>query len=156
MIQTGIRDRRDAQALADRIIEAKQPFVLGEDTAFVDASVGIAVAPEASAERSELMRKADLALYQAKGSGKGRHCVFEHSLDEVVRQKRIIERDLRHALEENVGLSVVYQPLLAIDGKSLIGAEALVRWDHLVYGSLPPPAFVAVAEERGMIHRLGS
>jgi diguanylate cyclase (GGDEF)-like protein len=157
LILRGLRGWRDAQSFASRIIEAlKEPFTLGEDIAFVDSSIGIAVAPEAAIDRTELMRKADIALYQAKGSGKGRFCMFEASLDEVVRQKRAIERDLREALDQEIGLKVVYQPLFAIDGKTLVGAEALTRWDHPVHGFLSPSVFVAVAEERGLISRLGA
>jgi EAL domain-containing protein (putative c-di-GMP-specific phosphodiesterase class I) len=102
------------------------------------------------------MRKADIALYEAKGTGKGRLCVFEAALDELVFRKRSIERDLREAIGTGHQLRLEYQPLFAVDGATLIGAEALVRWEHPKHGRVPPAEFIPLAEERGLIHDLGA
>ena len=102
------------------------------------------------------MRKADIALYEAKGAGKGRLCIFEPELDEIVHRKRSIEWDLREAIESGRQLRLEYQPLFAVDGTTLIGAEALVRWEHPRHGRVPPSEFIPIAEERGLIHDLGA
>jgi diguanylate cyclase (GGDEF)-like protein len=157
IIQRGIPDELDAQRIAQRILLAiREPFDLGLDMAFVDSSVGTILAPDFGIDRSELMRKADIALYEAKALGKGRQVVFEADQDEVIARKRLIERNLRDDLERGEGLSVVYQPIMAIDGRTMDGAEALARWTHPSHGSVPPAVFIAVAEEHGLIQRLGA
>ena len=157
IIQADLRGQREAEQFAARVIQAmKPPFEIFGNQVFMDASVGIALAPDFAVSRQELLRKADIALYEAKGAGKGCYCVFEVALDDAVREKQIIERDLRDALEHETGLRVAYQPLYAIDGKTMIGAEALIRWDHAVRGAVSPAIFVPVAEERGLVQRLGA
>lgn len=157
IVQADVADQEDAEWLASRVMSMMaQPFDVMGNQVFIGASMGIAIAPEVATNRSDLLRKADIALYEAKGAGKGQYCVFYPELDDAVREKQVIERDLRDALKNNVGLRVVYQPIYAIDGATIVGAEALVRWDHPDRGPLPPGAFVPVAEERGLIQQLGA
>ena len=156
IVQTHVADKGDAERLASRVMSTMaQPFDVMGNQVFIGASMGIAIAPEAATSRSDLLRKADISLYEAKGAGKGRYCVFYPELDDAVREKQAIERDLRDALKEGAGLWVAYQPIYASDGATVVGAEALVRWDHPDRGPLPPGAFVPVAEERGLIQQLG-
>lgn len=156
VIQPGTSSRAEAAELARLILEAvRAPFELGKDPAVVGASIGVALAEGGSATRTELMRMSDIALYDAKGHGKNRVCLFEPKLDEEVQHKRGIERDLREALEGGKGLRLDYQPLYSADGQSVIGAEALLRWDHPIHGILSPGIFVPIAEERGLIVDLG-
>jgi len=157
ILQRGLRADSDAGHLAAKILDAvKEPYDLFGDVAFVDASIGIAVAPDVADNRLELVRKADIALYEAKGSGKGRICLFTDALDDAVHHKRSIERDLREALDTGTGLELAYQPIYAADGKALVGAEALVRWSHPFRGPVSPLDFIGVAEERGLIKQLGA
>ncbi|CAN5743634.1 EAL domain-containing protein [soil metagenome] len=156
ILQNPLRSAADAERRAARILAAiRRPFELFGDPAHVDASIGIGIAPDAATTRSELMRKANIALYEAKGTGKGRQCTFEMRLDDIVSQKRAIERDLREALDRGTGFRLLYQPLYAADGERLFGAEALIRWDHPSYRAMSPGTFISVAEERGLMVRLG-
>ena len=102
-----------------------------------------------------MLRKADIALYEAKRNGRGRYQVFAGDMDDIVLRKRLIESDLRAALIEGEQISLDYQPVFGADGRSVVGAEALIRWNHPVHGELPPAHFISIAEERGMIGLLG-
>ncbi|MDB5614883.1 MAG: diguanylate cyclase, partial [Devosia sp.] len=97
---------------------------------------------------------ADIALYQAKDSGRGRYQLFAGELDEAVKERRGLEIELRAALATGEGLELVYQPIFQLDG-SLAGAEALVRWNHPTRGRMAPDTFIGLAEERGLIDALG-
>jgi EAL domain-containing protein (putative c-di-GMP-specific phosphodiesterase class I) len=102
-----------------------------------------------------MLRKADIALYEAKSQGRARYRLFVGDMDDVVRQRRAIERDLRAALSGGRQIGAVYQPLFANGGTKIVGAEALARWDHPVHGTLSPQLFIGIAEERGLIEQLG-
>ncbi|WP_062018189.1 bifunctional diguanylate cyclase/phosphodiesterase, partial [Aureimonas sp. AU4] len=156
VIQPRLRSQDEASRLAEMMLTAiRTSFELGSDHVAVGASIGIATSPRGLLNRSELMRMADIALYDAKGHGKNRACLFEPRLDDEVQNKRRIERDLRQALADGNGLRLDYQPLYAPDGRSVIGAEALLRWVHPTQGAIPPGVFVPIAEERGLIVELG-
>jgi EAL domain-containing protein (putative c-di-GMP-specific phosphodiesterase class I) len=103
----------------------------------------------------EMLREADIALYEAKGRGRGHWQVFTQSMSEGLEERRAIEQDLRSALAAGDQLRLLYQPIFAADGKTIAGAEALVRWQHPNRGMLPPDLFISVAEERGLIEQLG-
>ncbi len=157
IIQPGVKGAEDARRLAERILVAiRAPFALGADEAFVDSSIGTVVSPDFGVDGVDLMRKADIALYGAKAAGKGRQCVFEAAQDEVVRRKRRIETDLRDQLAGEAGFELAFQPVFAIDGTRITGAEALVRWTHPELGALSPIEFIPVAEERGLGPALGA
>jgi diguanylate cyclase (GGDEF)-like protein len=156
IIQTELRSDQDAEAMAKRVVEVLgQEFDLGGEPAHVSGSVGIVLSYGPSTSSHEMMRKADIALYEAKNKGRSRHIIFAGDMDDIVRRRRQIEGDLRAALEKRDELSVAYQPLFGADGKSILGAEALVRWTHPIHGSLPPDLFISIAEERGLIEPLG-
>ncbi|WEK05160.1 MAG: EAL domain-containing protein [Candidatus Devosia phytovorans] len=146
----------DAAAIAGRIIEAiGQPFDLHQFKAHVGASIGIVTAGGRGVEPYELMRKADIALYEAKANGRNRHVVYEEHMDEQVQLQHTIEGELREALQRNDQLSVVFQPLVDQASRRIIGAEALARWHHPVYGQISPARFIPVAESTGLILALG-
>lgn len=156
IVQANVTGRQDAENLAGRMMSVlARPFDIMGNQIFIGASMGISIAPQLATDRPELLRKADIALYEAKAAGKGQFCVFRTELDNALRERQAIERDLREALHGDTGLRVVYQPIYAIDGTTILGAEALVRWDHPVRGAMSPAAFVAIAEERGLIGELG-
>jgi diguanylate cyclase len=155
IIQTGVRTPLDAEILACRIIDAIRPaFQIGEAEAYVGASIGIALAPQNGTDASELMRLADIAMYRAKNGGRNRACFFEQRMDDTLRIRKVVEDDLRHAIDRNE-LELHYQPQVSADGSKIIGMEALVRWRHPVYGLIPPIEFIGIAEERGLIVQLG-
>jgi diguanylate cyclase (GGDEF)-like protein/PAS domain S-box-containing protein len=144
-----------AEAIAKAVlIQLGRPFQLFGDPAFIGASLGIAPwRPGAGSE--ELLREADIALYEAKARGRAAWQVFASSMSEGLEERRAIEQDLRAALIAGDQLRLVYQPIFAPDGKAMLGAEALVRWMHPVRGLLSPDLFIPVAEERGLIEQLG-
>jgi diguanylate cyclase (GGDEF)-like protein len=146
---------RNAEEVSEKLLlKLHAPFDLMGDTVFVGASIGIALSGD-GADADDLLRKADIALYEAKKNGRGRYEVFAGDMDDILLRKRRIESELRLALVNGTGLKLEYQPIFAADGKTVLGVEALIRWDHDVHGALPTAQFIAIAEERGMIGQLG-
>ncbi|WP_312242940.1 EAL domain-containing protein [Pantoea sp.] len=144
------------QTLSKRIIEAlNQPFMLMGSEAWIGASIGMVLAPSDGLDRQELMRKADIALYEAKNSGRGQYRQFERAMDESLRTRQTIAADLRSALQRHQGLAVWYQPLMDINGQQMVGLEALLRWEHPTRGAIMPGEFISIAEETGLIIPLG-
>ncbi|MCW0935622.1 EAL domain-containing protein [Pantoea sp. RG18] len=143
-------------SLAQRIIdELSEPFTLFGSDVWSGASIGLALAPKDGVDRLELMRKADIALYEAKSGGRGTYRQFERAMDESVRTRQNIAADLRTALHNRHGLEVWYQPLMDIGGQQMVGIEALLRWHHPARGLIAPGEFIAIAEETGLIIPLG-
>ena len=146
----------DVLALSARVIEAiGRPFLLNRAKAHVGASIGIVRARGDDAEPSELFRKADIALYEAKAGGRNRAVVYEEHMNELLQLQHTIEGELREALGRDDQLSVVFQPLIDQSSRKVIGAEALVRWHHPKYGQIAPGRFISVAESTGLIEVLG-
>lgn len=144
------------QALAKRIISRlSEPYLLAENELWVGVSIGLTLAPADGLDRQELMRKADIALYEAKNNGRGQYRQFEQAMDESLRSRQQMAADLRQALVNFAGLAVWYQPLMEISGQRVVGLEALLRWQHPVRGSVSPADFIAIAEETGLIIPLG-
>jgi diguanylate cyclase (GGDEF)-like protein len=146
----------DVMAISGRIIESiGQPFTLNHFKAHVGASIGIVIAQGGSAEPSELVRKADIALYEAKAGGRNRAVVYEEHMNELLQLQHTIEGELREALRRDDQLSVVFQPLVDQHSRKVIGAEALARWYHPKYGQISPARFIPIAENTGLIEALG-
>ncbi|MFZ5748026.1 MAG: putative bifunctional diguanylate cyclase/phosphodiesterase [Pseudomonadota bacterium] len=156
VLLTDVGQGFDPNAFCRRALEsAMEPFDLPEGQAIVAASIGVAVLPPDEIERDELHRRADVALYEAKNSGRGCYRVFSTLLDERTRRRRRIEMDLRAALARGDELEVFYQPVVASGSDTLRAMEALVRWRHPELGMLTPVEFVPIAEETGLIVPLG-
>jgi diguanylate cyclase (GGDEF)-like protein len=147
----------NVRLLCERILEAvKQPFEILGRQVFVGVSLGVALAsPVAKADASELIRRADIALYRSKGNGRNRYTIFTEEMDAAVRKRARIEEDLRKALASGVGLQVHYQPVVDATGARVVGLEALVRWEHPRLGLISADQFVPVAEETGLVDALG-
>jgi diguanylate cyclase (GGDEF)-like protein len=144
------------EALCQRILQAvRQPFDLLGNSAFVGVSIGVVMAPEMGADRTDLMRKADIALYRAKAEGRDCYRLFTPAMDESVKLRGAIEEDLRTALATGDDMRVYYQPQVAGSGQAIVGLEALVRWQHPTLGLIAPEHFISVAEETGLICQLG-
>ena len=148
--------RQDVENICREIMAAAtKPFeVLGSHAA-VGISIGVAISPDVGVDSSELARKADIALYQAKKSG--RHCFefFTEEMSDALFERHALEVDLRLALDTGRELEVVYQPVYSAERLDITGVEALLRWHHPRLGPVPPPLFIALAEECGLIERLG-
>lgn len=133
----------------------RQPFEILGTNVFIGASIGIACHPICTGDRSELMRKADIAMYRAKAEGRDAYRFFTEDMDESINLRREIEDDLRAAIADKHGLAVHYQPQLNPAGSRIIGFEALLRWQHPTRGLLSPQVFVPIAEDTGLIRELG-
>jgi len=156
VIQLGIRDGAEVEALCDRILSAlDDPFEILGHQVYAGASIGIALAPDFGFDRVDIMRKADIALYSAKDEGRDCYRMFTAAMDEAVKVRSTIEDDLRSALRRGEELSVVYQPQFKSNGRSIVGLETLVRWNHPTRGPILPEQFIPVAEQTGLISRLG-
>ncbi|MCJ2134259.1 EAL domain-containing protein [Methylobacterium sp. J-026] len=151
----GTRGLEDVAGLVERLIAAVQvPIAFGEHRMQVGLSVGIAFALDHGAGGEDVLKCADLALYCAKAEGRNTFRFFDAMMDAAAAERRMIERDLRHAIEHDE-LTLYYQPQLRADTRDLLGFEALVRWVHPVRGLVSPADFVPIAEENGLILPLG-
>src|SRR5215207_6138046 len=145
----------EAVQIAERIADIlRPPFTLEEQEVFATVSTGIALNSTAQEQPADLLRYADLAMYRAKRRGKARNEVFESSMDAKAVERLILETGLRRALVRQQ-FRVYYQPIVALDNNKVAGVEALVRWEHPQRGLLLPEAFLSVAEETGLIVRIG-
>ncbi len=154
VLVAGPVDEVDARRLADRLRQtlATPLRVAGQDV-FPSASIGIAVA-DAPTSVADMLRRADTAMYRAKSEGRGRHATFDDQMREQVTERLSIEAGLRRALDQGE-LCVHYQPEVCIADGQIIGAEALIRWQHPDRGLLPAAAFITVAEETGFVTEIG-
>ncbi len=151
----GCAGEADAALLARRVVEIlSRPFLVRGHLASIGASVGVALAPADAAEADELVRAADLALYQAKAEGRGIWRRFRPALNERAQARRALEADLRRALPLRQ-FHLHYQPQVALPERRLTGFEALLRWTHPARGSVPPGEFIPLAEEVGLIGAIG-
>ncbi len=149
-----IASERVAIATAERIAASfARPFVLDSGSQFVTASIGIALA-DGHQEADALLRDADAAMYRAKQRGRARYDVFDDDLRMRALARGRTENELRRALDFHE-LRLVYQPVVDLKEEHITGVEALLRWDHPQRGLVMPGEFIAVAEESGMIERIG-
>jgi len=156
VLQIAIESSDDAIGLGQRIVdEMERPFNLLGHEVRTGCSVGIVYSENVNQEPDDLTRQADNALYEAKANGRGRFQVFTGDLDSAVRERRALEQDLREALIGGSGLALAYQPIYDTATGQILGAEALVRWEHATRGRLSPDKFIGLAEERGLINQLG-
>ena len=131
-----------------------EPYSIGGVEQLIGASIGVASIPEDGVSADELLRLADLAMYEAKAAGRNCFCFFTPRLNQVAQLNAGVESDLREALN-NDQLFLEYQPIIDIMTGNYVGLEALVRWQHPVRGRLVPSDFIRVANDSGLIGRIG-
>lgn len=151
----GMKRAAEAQPVAEKLLEAfRDPFFLLGRELMLTASVGIAIAPADGATSQDLLRNADMAMYESKVEGRNTYHYFTEAMNRDVERRLAIEEQLRGAMERNE-LSLVFQPLVELSSDSVVGAEALVRWDNPSLGRVPPEEFIPIAEQTGLIDAMG-
>lgn len=156
IVLSGIEDLDAARVTAQRLINAiTKPFSIEGHGLSVGVSIGISVAPNDHDNAQQLLGYADMALYEAKRNGRNRQECFRYELDEAARTRRVIETDLRDALQSGQ-LQLHYQPIIDTQDGHISGYEALMRWQHPVKGMIMPLDFISTAEETGLIHEVGN
>jgi len=151
----GAQQREGLAHLARRVIETlSQPYSIDGARVTIGASIGIALCPDDGTTSEELIRNADLALYAAKGGGRGRHHFYDEDLHSDAKERQQLEQDLRDAIA-NGALELHYQPQVRTTTEKITGFEALLRWNHPVHGYMSPAKFVPVAEETGLVAAIG-
>ena len=154
VLQTGLTTPDDAERFAARIVDLlSRTYVFGGHTINVSASVGVALVEPGLAAR-DVLRNGDLAVEEAKRAGRGRFRVFEPGMDAALRTRREMEIELRRALALKQ-FDLHYQPFLDLQSDKVIGFEALIRWEHPTRGRISPAEFIPIAEEIGLIVKIG-
>lgn len=144
-----------AMQVAEKMLERlATPLAIDNRVLGVGASIGVAVFPHQNSGAADIVRCADIALYRAKSAGRNAARLFMPHMQRDADDRLELERGLRTALEHQ-GFSLHYQPQVDMSG-NLVGAEALVRWNHPRLGAVPPSTFIPIAEETGLIHAVGS
>ena len=145
----------EARALAERICrELAEPFEIGHVRVVIGATVGIGSAADGANSAGELLKAADLALYAAKAAGKGGYRFYDASMTRAVHARTDIENGLRNAID-NEELRLFYQPIVSLTEQKTVGYEALIRWIRPELGIVSPLDFIPVAEETGLIVKIG-
>ncbi|MDP1732052.1 MAG: EAL domain-containing protein [Devosia sp.] len=156
IIYSGKAAMNTAADLARRaIVAASTPFVVAGSEVFIGTSIGIAVVLDGDADRLEVTRKADIALYEAKSTGRNRAVFYEDVMYELLQSRHTIEAELREALRGGDQLAVAFQPLFHCRTGTISGAEALVRWSNPRLGQVSPAHFIPVAESTGLVEGVG-
>ena len=155
VILPGLSNPGVAGRVAENILEALRATSEGpEADAPISTSIGIAICPDDATDRHTLLSHADTALYRAKNEGRATYRFFEASMGAAVRDRRLLEHDLRNAIPRGE-LRLVYQPQKDIRDGRVIGFEALLRWKHAMRGDIPPMEFIPIAEDTGIILQVG-
>jgi diguanylate cyclase (GGDEF)-like protein len=155
IIQSSLDRPDDAAALAMRAREAiHEPFDLDGHQVTVDISIGISIAPNDATELNDLLKYADIALYEAKNTGRGTYCFYATEMNERMQARGHLERDLQSALA-NGEFELFYQPVVSLKDNKIKSFEALLRWHHPTRGLVSPAEFIPVAEDMALIIPLG-
>jgi diguanylate cyclase (GGDEF)-like protein/PAS domain S-box-containing protein len=154
VLLTNLRDVQDASKVARRILEAlARPFLVGGQEIFVTVSIGIAIFPVDGESVDVLLKNSDTAMYHAKEQGRNNFQYYSNAMNAAANERLILEGEVRHATERHEFV-VYYQPQIDLGSRQLIGAEALIRWQHPQRGLLAPREFLQAASDTGMIRTI--
>jgi diguanylate cyclase (GGDEF)-like protein len=152
----GISGDRDIHGVASKIIASLAvPFILGDRENYLGASIGISIFIDDGDNPEALLMNADTALYQAKEQGHGRYVFYQQEMNQNARNRVILEADLAYAVQRNE-FYLQYQPQVALNNRQVIGAEALIRWNHPQRGFVSPGEFIPIVEESALVLEVGS
>jgi len=155
VVLPGMDNRDDLARLArDLITSLSQPYFISGASVAIGCSIGIAIAPQHGNDSETLVRNADLALYAAKGDGRGVHRFYSDDMLAGARSRKQLEDDLRAAVSEGA-FHLAYQPVVSTKSARIVGYEALIRWVHPTRGNVSPADFIPIAEECGLIEAIG-
>jgi diguanylate cyclase (GGDEF)-like protein/PAS domain S-box-containing protein len=147
-----INSESDVITIAEKIMaEMTRPFTVGGQDYYASASIGIAIYPEDGNSSESLVRNADIAMYQTKNQGKNGYLHFTPAMSSNQRDRIVLENDLRAAIKTADQFELHYQPQISDRKRSVIGFEALIRWQHPTRGLIGPDEFIPLAEETGLI-----
>ncbi|WP_025037417.1 bifunctional diguanylate cyclase/phosphodiesterase [Bradyrhizobium sp. DOA9] len=155
VVQIGRSEEIAARSLAGRLVEViSAPYQIDDHQIVIGVSIGISLSPQDGSNPDELLKNADLALYRAKADGRGTYRFFETGMDARAQARRLLEMDLRAALQRDE-FQVYYQPIREVASGRVVAFEALLRWNHPQRGLIAPISFIPLAEETGLIVQLG-
>ncbi|MFZ4808548.1 MAG: EAL domain-containing protein [Hyphomicrobiaceae bacterium] len=155
VLKTRIASGEDAELFAQKVIaELSAPYEIANQHVSIGCSVGIALARDHGIEAEQLLKQADIALYRAKADGRGVARTFGERMDARIAARSGLEVDLREAIERDQ-MSLHYQPIADLSRMEIAGFEALLRWQHPERGMVAPSEFIRVAEDTGLIERIG-
>ncbi len=156
VILPALHEKDCVEKIAQNILhELTQPFLIGKETIYISASIGITLYPDHADDMESLLKNADQAMYAAKAEGRNSYSYFTQELQEEAQHRMHLIKDLREALPQKQ-LSVYFQPIVEMKGGRVVKAEALLRWSHPERGMVGPAEFIPIAEEVGMIRDLGN
>ncbi|WP_076412691.1 EAL domain-containing protein [Shewanella sp. UCD-KL12] len=156
LVLSAIEDNRGVERVAENILaRISEPFNLGNDTAYISASIGITLYPDDASTIDSLLKHADQAMYAAKDLGRNRYHYFTPSMQEEAKYRMVLIRDLRRAISHKE-FEIYYQPIVDLSTSDVLKAEALIRWHHPERGLVSPAEFIPVAEETGLIIDIGN
>jgi diguanylate cyclase (GGDEF)-like protein len=151
----GLGNPQQAMRLASEMMSLlKEPFMIDGGESYIGVSIGVSIFPDDGSLAPELLKKADMAMYRAKATGRGRIVFFEEGMNIAQRERVTLERDLRQALARHQ-FTLHFQPHFGLADGKLRGAEALLRWEHPDLGWVVPAKFVPLAEEIGLMDEIG-
>lgn len=152
----GMEEEADLLALADRVLSRiSQAYRIAGTTLHTTASVGMRLERRGNVDAEAVIKDADTAMYESKARGRGCVTFFNDAMRQRVERRLTLENDLRSAIDREE-LHVVYQPIVDLEHQRVVSYEALVRWCHRERGMVNPADFISLAEETGMIHRIGA
>jgi diguanylate cyclase (GGDEF)-like protein/PAS domain S-box-containing protein len=151
----GLDNAAATVSVAEKLLKSfRDPFQIQGREFLLTASLGIAVAPDDGATSQDLLRNADIAMYQSKGEGRNTYHYFTQAMNSAVERRQSVEEQLRGALARGE-LSLAFQPIVDLHDGAVVGAEALVRWHNPTLGHVPPDEFIPIAEQTGQIDAIG-